>query len=266
MKVLGIIGGTGVYSPDIFSDVQSINVKTEYGYVDLVKSRYMESEVYFLERHGKGHKTAPHNINYLANIKALSMVGVKTILATCAVGSMSLDINPGSFVVIDQFLDFTKGRPATFFNGDNGVVHIDMTDPYCHELREVLIKNCSKIGIKHFEKGTYVCTEGPRFENKAEINMYKILGGDIVGMTNYPEVVLAREANICYAAVGLVTNFATGISSTIQTHKEVMDNMLMMSQNIKELFLNSIKDITEDRKCGCQHATRELGSIKWIKN
>lgn len=262
MKTIGIIGGTGVYSPDIFSGSENINVRTPFGDVDLVKTSYMNNTIYFLERHGKGHRTAPHNINYKANISALKIVDVDIILATAAVGSLNIEMAPGSFVIIDQFLDFTKNRPSTFWDGDKGVVHIDMTNPYCPEIRDTLIDICKKIGVRTFENGTYVCTEGPRFENKAEINMYKILGGHVVGMTNCPEVVLAREANLCYATVAMVTNYATGISSTPLTHKEVIDNMNSMSNNIKRLFFNAIEEISTIRNCECKNATKELGSIK----
>jgi 5'-methylthioadenosine phosphorylase len=175
---------------------------------------------------------------------------------------MHPDIPMGSFVVIDQFLDFTKCRPGTFFEGENGLVHIDMTEPYCPEIRKSLIEGCERLNIKHFNSGVYVCTEGPRFENKAEINMFRILGGDVVGMTNFPEVVLAREVNLCYAAVGMVTNYCTGISDSPLTHKEVIDNMNLMSRNIRELLLLCIGNIPEIRKCECKNATKELGSLK----
>jgi 5'-methylthioadenosine phosphorylase len=175
---------------------------------------------------------------------------------------MNVKIKPGDFVIIDQFLDFTKNRPSTFFNYTEGVVHIDMTEPYCMEIRNSFINSCTKHGIECFNNGTYVCTEGPRFENKAEINMFKLLGGDVVGMTNYPEVILAREANLCYATVAMVTNYATGISMHPLTHKEVMDNMQLMSDNIKNLFLSSIKDISLNKNCNCKYSTQELGNLK----
>lgn len=262
MKTIGIIGGTGVYSPDLFTETENIVVETMYGDVNLIKTSYQNNTVYFLERHGKGHSVPPHKINYLANILALKNIGVDIVFATAAVGSLNADMAPGSFVIVDQFLDFTKNRPSTLWNGDGGVLHIDMTNPYCPEIRNTFIEICKRRKIRHSAQGTYVCTEGPRFENKAEINMYKILGGDVVGMTNYPEVVLAREANLCYAAVAMVTNYATGISKTPLTHKEVMDNMSLMSDNIKNVFLDSINEISSSRNCDCKKATKEQGNIK----
>lgn len=262
MKIIGIIGGTGVYSPDLFDKSENVAIQTPYGSVDLIKALYNDNVVYFLERHGKGHKVAPHNINYLANILALKAAGVQFVFATAAVGSLNKEMSPGSFVIIDQFLDFTKNRPSTLCDVNSGVVHVDMTSPYCPELRKLFIDICKDINVKSFDTGTYVCTEGPRFENKAEINMFKMLGGDVVGMTNYPEVVLAREANLCYVTVAMVTNFATGISTTALTHKEVMDNMALMADNIKTLFLDAIQRLSEDRKCECKNATLEQGNIK----
>lgn len=262
MKKIAIIGGTGIYSPGIFNEHKHIEVKTPYGEVPLIQTSYKENTVYFLERHGAGHSKAPHSVNYLANIYSLKMLEVDRVFATAAVGSMHLEIAPGSFVIIDQFLEFTKNRPTTFYNGDSGVVHIDMTEPYCPEIRETLIKSCKKLNIKCFETGTYVCTEGPRFENKAEIQMFKMLGGHVVGMTNFPEAVLAREANLCYAAVAMVTNYCTGISKTPLTHKEVLDNMALMSDNIKKLFLCSVENIPVERNCNCRYATKEIGSLK----
>lgn len=262
MSTIAIIGGTGVYSPDLFSSSEDITVETSYGNVNLIKTQYNENTVYFLERHGKGHGVPPHKVNYLGNIAALKKLNVDNIFATAAVGSISTNMPPGTFVIIDQFLDFTTGRPCTFFDGSNGVVHIDMTEPYCHELRNLLINCCKEHNIKYSDKGTYVCTQGPRFENKAEINMFKILGGDVVGMTNYPEVVLAREANLCYAVVAMVTNYAAGISTSQLTHREVSENMMLMSKNLSKVLLSAMDKVNENKSCSCRYATNELGSLK----
>ncbi|KRQ88115.1 S-methyl-5'-thioinosine phosphorylase [Caloramator mitchellensis] len=262
MKKIAIIGGTGVYSPDIFENLNEIQVNTPYGNVNIIESTYKESIVYFLERHGKGHKLPPHKINYRANIWALKMLNVDRVLSTAAVGSLDKIYPPGAFVIIDQFIDFTKQRPLTFFEGDSGVVHVDMTNPYCIDTREHILKVCQDLNIIHFDKGTYVCTEGPRFETPAEIKMYKMLGADVVGMTNVPEVILAREANLCYATVAMVTNYAAGISESALTHKEVTDNMVNMADNIKRLFLRVIETIPIEKKCNCKYSTQELGNLK----
>jgi 5'-methylthioadenosine phosphorylase len=262
MSNIGIIGGTGVYSPDLFTAAENVMVNTVYGAVELIKTSFMGNNVFFLERHGKGHGKAPHSINYLANISALKALNIEFVFATAAVGSLDKEISPGSFVIIDQFLDFTKNRASTFFQENEAVVHIDMTEPYCPQLRKQLIEQSRRLNIKTFDSGTYVCTQGPRFENKAEINMYKMLGAQVVGMTNCPEVFLAREANLCYATVAMVTNYSTGISETPLTHKEVMDNMQLMSQSIKSLLLKVIETLNTERTCECKNSTIEQGNLK----
>ncbi len=213
MSVIGIIGGTGVYDPAIMEGVHEKVVGTDYGEVKIMMGDYQGEAVAFLPRHGGDHSVPPHLINYRANIKALYKLGVKRIIATAAVGSLNFEYKPGTIVIVDQFIDFTKGRIPTFFAGDErGVVHVDMTEPYCPEVRKALFEAAELTGTDVFDRGTYVCTEGPRFETAAEIKMFKTMGGDVIGMTAVPEAVLARELGICYATVSMVTNYAAGIS------------------------------------------------------
>lgn len=189
--------------------------------------------IFFMNRHGKGHSIPPHLVNYRANIWALHQLGVQRILATAAVGSLNVAMAPGQMVLADQFLDFTKTRASTFFEGGTqGVVHTDMTVPYCPDLRIALHKAGHDAGLSVTNGGVYVATEGPRFESPAEIRAYRLLGGDLVGMTGVPEVVLARELGMCYASIGLVTNFAAGISASPLTHQEVLD---VMADNVRDL-------------------------------
>lgn len=229
---IAIIGGSGVYN--LFDNVEKVSVSTPYGEISNINLwRHKNIEVYFLPRHGQKHSVPPHRINYRANIYALFKLGVKKIYATNAVGSIVPHIQPGDFVVPDQILDFTKSRPITFFDGNTsiqfndgtkraGVVHIDCTEPYCDETRSRLINAIKAHGEKVHETGTYVCTEGPRFETPAEINMFQKLGGTIVGMTTVPEAFLAKELKICYATMCLITNFGAGMQSSI-THDEVIE-------------------------------------------
>lgn len=265
MVRVAIIGGTGVYDPSILKNIYDEEIPTPYGQVKFKAGEYAGIEVAFIPRHGSTHAIPPHLINYRANIWAMKKIGVKRIIATTAVGSLNLEMKPGDFVLVDQFLDFTKGRINTFFDGgDRGVVHVDLTNPYCPSLREKLCKAAHEVDIAIHQKGTYVCTEGPRFETPAEINMFAKLGGDLVGMTNVPEVVLAREAEICYSTVSMVTNFAAGISNAPLTHAEVVETMRENTDNIKKLIMAAIietsKDIDAD--CECQHAIGEYGGFK----
>ncbi len=258
----GIIGGTGVYDPKILENIREEIVTTDYGLVKVMVGSYCGKEIAFLPRHGAKHSVPPHLINYRANIMALKLLGVKKIIATAAVGSLSPVMPPGAFVLVDQFVDFTKSRPQTFHEGgEHGVVHIDLTEPYCCEMSNLLSKAAQELALPVTEGGNYVCTEGPRFETPAEIRMYRLLGGDLVGMTSVPEVILAREAEICYATVAMVTNFAAGISPTNLTHSEVVDTMRQNNDNLKALIMKTLELITMERNCQCQYALQELGKF-----
>ncbi|NLA27102.1 MAG: S-methyl-5'-thioinosine phosphorylase, partial [Firmicutes bacterium] len=213
MKI-AIIGGTGLYENPYLEEAREIIVETAYGAALLCSGRYRGKEIYFLARHGRRHGVPPHMVNYRANIAALKDLEIDAVISTAAVGSMRQGMPPGSRVVIDQFIDFTKSRPSTFHDkGGDEVVHIDMTVPYCPEIRKAILRAGEKLKEPLIDGGCYVCTEGPRFETPAEIKMLAHLGSDLVGMTNVPEVVLAREAGLCYATIALVSNFAAGISA-----------------------------------------------------
>ncbi|MCR3922538.1 MAG: S-methyl-5'-thioadenosine phosphorylase [Firmicutes bacterium] len=253
---LAIIGGTGVYDPKLLGDEQRLEVVTRYGTALLTQGIYQGEQVVFLARHGVEHGTPPHKINYRANMAALVKLGVTRVVATAAVGSLNETMPPGAMVLVEQFLDFTKGRESTYFDGgDAGVVHTDFTAPYCPQVNHVLLQAAKTAGQELIPGGVYVCAEGPRFETSAEIKMFKLLGGDLVGMTNVPEVVLAREAGLCYSTVGLCTNFAAGISPTVLTHQEVLDAMANNVDQVRRMLAETILQLPTERKCRCQ----ELG-------
>ncbi len=247
MKVrTAIIGGSGVYDPAILSELKMVTVRTPYGEVKIDVGKFKGRTIAFLARHGKGHELPPHKINYRANIAALKIVGVEDIFATAAVGSMNSSFGLGHIVLADSFLDFTKMREMTFYGGgESGVVHTDFTEPYCPGLRRIIEKAAKELNFAVHNGGTYVCTEGPRFESKAEIEFFKMVGGDIVGMTNVPEVILAREAGMCYAVCALVTNYAAGISEQPLTHGEVLDVMRENAEKVKKLLYYSLDSLTE---------------------
>ena len=262
MGLIAIIGGTGVCDPKILSNVHEDYMDTFYGTIHYWQGTYKDKELVFLPRHGRNHSIPPHLINYRANILGLKRLGVTAILSTTAVGSLNRDDKPGDFVLPDQFLDFTKCRHTSFFDGgENGVVHVDMTEPYCPTLRRTVAAAAQSLGgYTLHDKGTYVCTEGPRFETPAEIRMYEKLGGDLVGMTNVPEVCLAREAEICYATISMVTNFAAGISPTPLTHEEVVKAMAENSQRLQQLILKSI-ELYDNEDCACRHTLQAYGGF-----
>ncbi|GAV24986.1 methylthioadenosine phosphorylase [Carboxydothermus islandicus] len=252
---IAVIGGTGVYDPKMLNNLTKEKVTTPYGDIEVTVGELSGKRVAFLPRHGAGHTVPPHLINYRANIWGLKMLGVKQIIATTAVGSLNLNMKGGDFVLIDQFLDFTKNRIYTFYDGgERGVIHTDVTEPYCPELRKIIYNAAKELGYTVHPSGTYVCTEGPRFETAAEIKMFAKLGGDLVGMTSVPEVVLAREAEMCYASISLVTNFAAGISPNPLTHEEVVEMMTTKSEQLKNLIAKTIENLDPDRSCWCQRA------------
>jgi len=247
---VAIIGGTGIYDPRLLENIRVESVNTPFGSLAVKVGTYQDKEVAFLARHGEDHSVPPHLVNYRANIWGLKMLGVKDILATAAVGSLNTQMEPKKFVFVDQFLDFTKCRPHTLVK--KGVVHLDMSEPYCPELRKILVDAAQKMGLQHHSAGTYVCTEGPRFETPAEIRMYKKFGGDVAGMTGVPEVVMAREAGMCYASIAMVTNFAAGISQQQLTHREVIEVVNQNVDKMRILIFNVITRLNPERKCKCR--------------
>ena len=248
----GIIGGTGFYALAAEASAERVEVTTPYGAVQVDRVSIGKVDVAFVPRHGREHTVPPHRVNYRGNVAALGQLGVKSILASAAVGSMREEMPPGSLVLLAQFLDFTKGRPSTFFDGQDGkVTHVDMTEPYCPHLRRELRAAAAALGDHLHSGATYVCAEGPRFETAAEIQMFSRLGADLVGMTNVPEAALAREAGICYAAVAVVTNWAAGVSREPLRHEEVSDFMDEQVPRVRALFEQAVR-MHEETDCPCR--------------
>jgi len=259
---LAVIGGTGVYDPSMLRDVTRVDLDTPFGRVSCQSGVLAGKQVAFIPRHGSRHSIPPHLINYRANIWALKKLGVRKIIATTAVGSLNPSMKPGEFVLPDQFLDFTKSRVSTFYDGgERGVVHLDLTHPYCPKLGRYMASVAKKLNLKAHAGGCYVCTEGPRFETPAEIKAFSLLGGDLVGMTGVPEAVLAREAEMCYVTVSMVTNFAAGISKEYLTHREVLDTMQLAAEHTRRLIAGTIENTDPDSQCDCQQALREFGGF-----
>lgn len=263
MARVGIIGGTGVYDPTWLEGAVDRLVETPYGFVTLTEGHLKaggSEPVVFMNRHGAGHSVPPHRVNYRANVWALKAVGVDRVVATAAVGSLNLAMPPGSMVLVDQFLDFTKTRPATFFDGEDGrVVHTDVTHPYCEQSRARIVDGAGGLGLPVTMGGVYVTTEGPRFETPAEIRAFRLLGGDVVGMTGVPEVVLARELGLCYAGIAMVTNFAAGISPDVLTHEEVLEVMAQNVGRLREVLLQSLPLLGQGYECACPPGPSAVG-------
>lgn len=244
-----IIGGTGIYKLPGLNLKETI-INTEFGDAKLFIGQGEDSDIVFLTRHGTSHSIPPHKINYRANIKALQQLGVKRVISNYAVGGINLDIPPLGVAIISDFLDFTKGRQGTFFDGESEtarVNHVEMSTPYCPVMSQVLINKFKDAGVHPYENRVYVATNGPRFETPAEIRMYGMLGGDVVGMTGVPEVVLAREAGLCFAAVALSINWAAGIKPTI----EIVTDKTTLAQTrltILQACIDTLR-VTRDEDC-----------------
>lgn len=252
---IGVIGGTGLYDPKILKNISEIPIKTEYGEPsDTFNIGDMGGKkIAFLARHGKGHRIPPHELNFKANITAFEKLGVKRIIACCAVGSLKENYEPGDIVIVDQFVDWKK-KMTTFYNTGN-VKHVSMADPFCSEIRQALISACKDRGIKHHSKGTYLCIEGPRFSTRAESKMYRTFA-DIIGMTGIPEAYLAREKKMCLGILATVTDFDVWAENPVSL-KEIIETMKKNEEKVKQVLKEVVNNIPEDRKCVCKDALKE---------
>ena len=218
---IGIIAGTGFYSISELKNPEIQVIETKYGPAQVTKGTWHDRVTYFLTRHGTKHSVPPHKVNYRANIKALVDLRVKDVLAVNVCGGIDQTVPVGGLQIINDFIDFTKNRISTFFDGDEVVNHVDMLEPYNQDLRKVLVQSCKNLNIAVSDGGIYGGFEGPRFETKAEIQMAKQMGVTMVGMTGVPEVVLAVEKGLRYASICIVANPAAGLSDEEITMHDV---------------------------------------------
>ena len=207
-SVIGIVGGSGLYHLDGLTDERWEHVDSPFGKPSdaLLRGRLGAQEIVFLPRHGRGHRIPPHEINFAANIDALKRAGVTQVISVSAVGSLRADLPPGTFVIVDQFIDRTLRKPKTFF-GTGCVAHVSMGHPVCRRLAGHLASAAAELGVPSHRGGTYVVMEGPQFSSLAESELHRSWKADVIGMTNMPEAKLAREAELCYATVAMVTDF-----------------------------------------------------------
>jgi 5'-methylthioadenosine phosphorylase len=253
---IGIIGGSGLYSMPGFELQQEHRVDTPWGHPSdaYVVGRLAGKDVAFLSRHGRGHRLSPSELNFRANIYGFKSLGVERILSLSAVGSLKAEHKPLDFVIPDQFLDRTKGRPSTFF-GDGLVVHISFADPVCPQLSEVVHGACLAEGIRAKRGGTYLCMEGPQFSTKAESNLYRSWGMDVIGMTNLQEAKLAREAEICYVTVAMVTDYdCWHPDHDAVTVEQIISNLMKNAENASKVVGRAVANMPEARACKCGSA------------
>lgn len=252
MSKIAVIAGSGAERLAPYKDWQPETVDTRFGPVHIRKGEVEGRSVVFTARHGMEHLVAPHLINYPAIISALSELGVERIIGTAAVGSLTDDIAPGTATVLTDFIDFTRRSPFTIFDTpESGVAHTDFTEPYCAQLSEALLEGLERSGLEVTTPCTYLCVDGPRYETPAEIAMFRSWGADVIGMTNVPEAILARESGCCYGAIAIITNYATGISPTRLSHAEVIAMMKSVEKQLSEAILGAIVALPLERRCSC---------------
>ena len=257
---VGIIGGSGLYAMSGLTDAREVRVKTPFGTPSdaLVLGTLEGKRVAFLARHGRGHRILPSEINYRANIYAMKLLGVERIISVSAVGSLKDDLRPGGFLVPDQFFDRTKNRASTFF-GDGIVAHVGFAHPVCGQLSSVLADACVHEAVKVHKRGTYICIEGPQFSTLAEAEVNRQLGFDVIGMTNLTEAKLAREAEICYATIAMITDFDCwhpGHESV--TTSQIIATLNQNAENVQKVLRMAVRELPGNRSCKCgsalQHA------------
>ncbi|MDQ7038486.1 MAG: S-methyl-5'-thioadenosine phosphorylase [Aquificota bacterium] len=268
--MLGIIGGSGLYSLEGVRIVDEVFPETPFGEPSspLTVAEVEGRRVVFLARHGKDHSLPPHLVPYRANLWAMRELGVERVLGVSAVGGINRDLMPGDLFIPTSFIDLTRSRERTFYEGrfskkvegedrvarlmrEGKVVHVDVSDPYCPEMRNTLDRILRDLSLRYVHGGVYVCTEGPRFETTAEIRMIDKLGGDVVGMTGVPEVVLAKELRMCYASLCVVSNPAAGISENRLTSEEVLEMMAEKEEDIRRVVLEFVRRVPQSRSCPC---------------
>ena len=255
-KVIGVIGGSGLYEMEGLSRIEEVSVETPFGEPsDKFITGVLDGvDMVFLPRHGRGHRILPSEINYRANIYGMKKLGVDHIISVSAVGSMREEIEPGHIVIVDQFFDRTKARASTFF-GDGIVGHVEFGDPVCSALSSTLYDAGLSAGATMHRGGTYVCIEGPQFSTRAESLVYRSWGVSVIGMTNIPEAKLAREAEICYGVLALSTDY----DCWHEEEESVTVEMILetISKNVstsKAIIKKAVSEIASPRGCGCENA------------
>ena len=255
-KIVGVIGGSGLYEMEGLEEIQRVSVATPFGDPSdsFIVGRMEGLKLVFLPRHGRAHRIQPSSLNFRANIYGMKKLGVQWIIGVSAVGSMKETIHPGNMVIPDQFIDRTVGRPSTFFS-DGIVGHVSFADPVCPELSQILFHAGNDVGATVQKGGTYLCIEGPQFSTRAESKLYRTWGVDVIGMTNIPEAKLAREAEICYATIAFATDYDCWHETEGDVSiGEVLKILAQSSKTAKRAIREAIKHIPDTRQCVCATA------------
>lgn len=253
--IIGMIGGTGVYDPDVFSDIKEFKIYTPFGapsdkiMIGTLKNR----RIAFIPRHGRNHNYPPHLVNYRANIWALKSLGVKRLITVSAVGSLQDEIKPGDLFIPDQAFDWTRSRKRTFFE-EGTVAHVSVAEPFCSDLSSYMATQAKALKLPYHHGGTIITIEGPQFSTKAESLFYRAQGFHIIGMTLHPEVYLAREAEMCFTNVSMITDYDVYAEKPV-SHEEVQRTMAENLDKVKKLLLAVLPGMSDAQEnCGCGKA------------
>lgn len=253
---IGVIGGSGLYAMPGFAAQEEVVLETPWGAPSeaYVVGELAGRRVAFLARHGRGHRISPSELNFRANIHGFKQLGVERIISLSAVGSLKEDLRPLDFLIPDQFFDRTRGRDSTFF-GDGLVAHISFAHPICPQLADLVEEACRKAGVNARKGGTYLCMEGPAFSTLAESNLYRAWGMDVIGMTNLQEAKLAREAEICYVTVAMVTDYdCWHPEHDAVSVNDILHNLRRNAENAARVVAQAVADMPAERRCKCGSA------------
>ena len=255
---IGIIGGSGLYAMPGLKETREVAVKTPFGEPSdrFVLGTLEGKRVAFLARHARGHRFTPGEINYRANIYAMKLLGVERVISVSAVGSLRDDLRPGEFLVPDQFVDRTKHRVSTFF-GDGLVAHVGFAHPVCADVASALCDASVHCGVKVHRRGTYICMEGPQFSTLAEAEMHRQLGFDVIGMTNVTEAKLAREAELCYSTIAMITDYdCWNPEHESVTVAQIVATLTRNAENAQRVLREAVRSLPAKRKCKCDSALK----------
>jgi 5'-methylthioadenosine phosphorylase len=258
-KIVGVIGGSGLYQMGGLEKIRAIQIQTPFGRPSdgYVQGSLHGTRLLFLPRHGRGHRWLPTEVNFRANIFGMKKLGVERIISVSAVGSLREEIAPGHVVIPDQFIDRTTQRPSTFF-GRGIVAHVSLADPFCPSLSETLTRAAQEEGAAVHPKGTYLCMEGPQFSTRAESRLYRSWGADVIGMTNLQEAKLAREAEICFATLALATDYDCWNQTA--GNVEIEQVLTLLKENVRlaqRIIGRAIRYLPRERSCGCASSLKD---------
>ena len=258
-KIVGVIGGSGLYQIEGLEDVREVQVETPFGKPSdaYTKGRLGGTELVFLPRHGKGHRWLPTEVNFRANIFGMKKLGVEWIISVSAVGSLREEIAPGHVVIPDQFIDRTTQRQSTFF-GNGVVAHVSFAEPFCPVLCQTLIRAAGEQGAKFHPAGTYLCMEGPQFSTRAESFLYRSWGAHVIGMTNLQEAKLAREAEICFATLALATDYDCWNQAAAEVEiEQVLAVLRENTQLAQRIIRGALNHLPARRSCKCATSLKD---------